>query len=120
MVLPVQAGQIGLGDGDSRFTYRVTTHVDSDPMPYDASPRLTYAAIQPGFTSTVDGPPPILLPVEEEWTLPLLISAENLGRNRSAGLLLFSHHNEVDVQSEAIALDLDLPPRVFLPWSPGK
>ena len=120
MVLPVQAGQIGLDDGHGRFTYRVTTHVDSDLTPYDASPRLTYSAIQPGFTSTVDGPTPIVLPVERDWTLPLLISAENLGRNRSAGLLLFSHHNEVNAQSEAIAFDLDLPPRVFLPWSPGK
>ncbi len=120
MVLPVRAGQIGLGSGDRTFTYRVTTHIDGDPMPYDASPRLVYSRTKPGFTPAMDGPTPILLPVDGEWALPLTISAENLGRNRSRGLLLFSHHNDVDVQSEAIALDLDLPPRIFLPLTAGE
>jgi subtilisin family serine protease len=115
MVLPVKAGDIGLRAGNPTFRYRVVTHLDGNPVPYDMSPYLFYNLRQPGIRPERGELIPIVTSVENGWSLPLVVDAEDLGRNRSSGVLVFLHHNATEAQSQAVALDLDLPNRVYLP-----
>lgn len=91
MVLPVPAGQLDLTPGDSRFSYRVRTDVDSTPtLSFDpAHPGLSF-----GGTSFLGAP--VAQPMYTDLagqSIPATYDRAAFAANASRGILLLHHHN---------------------------
>lgn len=122
----VRAADIGLSDTRTRFDYRVTTYhrdVTDDagvPVVVDVTPILSYDIARPGFATSAD---PVLVDgtplhfIADGTIVSVAYDAENVQRNRSSGLIILHHTNNVAAQAQeiSIALPVATAPRIYLP-----
>jgi subtilisin family serine protease len=117
LLMAVKVADLGLADGHTRFNYIVSSYTrgkTSSEMLIDYSPLLTYDIARPGLTvhgkSVGEVPIYFDLPGTE---LSVHFDREAFYRNRSKGLLLLHHHNELRHRSEVIAIHYRWP--LYLP-----
>jgi subtilisin family serine protease len=97
VVLPVSAAALGLGDGSSRFRYRVVSSVHSfDP----AQPALWFGG--EGYLGTAAEQP--LFNDLPGQTIVVLYDRALYASDKALGVLLLHHHNAVGARVQVVAL----------------
>jgi hypothetical protein len=103
LVLPVLAGDLGLRDGSSAFSYQVVAFSRGVDAPIDTSPVLSYNVAQAGYdtSSGVAGVPAYFdLPGR---SIPVVYNRSGAISNGSRGVLLLHHHNTTGTRAEVVS-----------------
>jgi len=101
IVLPVRAGDLGLGDGFTKFAYRITT---GEPPASDQTPRLTYDLAAPGLSFSSPVKLPFGFADRPGNTIAVTYDPDAFHRTVSHGILLLHHHNATGRREEAVFL----------------
>jgi subtilisin family serine protease len=104
LVLPVLAGDLGLRDGSSAFSYQVVAFSRGIDDPIDESPVLTYNVAQPGY-ETRSAVPGVGVPVQLDQpgnSVSVVYNRGGVLSNGSRGVLLLHHHNTTGTRAEIV------------------
>lgn len=117
LLLAVDARQLGLSDANSDFAYRVRSQSFDSETPgavLDITPWLVYDVRRPGLDATANGIGgfPIFYDLPGQ-TIPVRYDRDAFAANRSDGLLLLHHHNELPGKAEVIRVQNEF--RINLP-----
>jgi hypothetical protein len=113
LVMSVALADLGLGVGNSSFSYQVATYSTVDSLPVELSDRMSYDAATPGIDlvdaqNTVFGVAFLDLP---NTGLTFNFDAGGFDAAASKGIMLLHHHNTAGNRVEVITVN----PKLFIP-----
>jgi len=102
IVLPVRAGDLGLSDAVTRFTYRIRL---GNPPTTDQTPRLTYDLANPGLSFSSPMRLPFGFADVPGNTIVAAFDGAAFHRAASRGILLLHHHNSSGRREEVVLIN---------------